>query len=207
MSALPKTETAVWQSLQPASVTRYLPRSICDSACARGSKVAAARTAAAVAARAILAETFMALLLRLSMAGRTRLIAPRFVLRRAGIVAWIADRGKHERGAHDAGRCPLVRPRRSVDRDLDPPYARNFAAAVADARDRLDNRLDGNGHVEGVGVQEARAVAHDGDMAAPEHQVAALRGGAIEVDGERGPQRLFLHVAVARKAPRTNDRV
>ena len=31
-----------------------------------------------------------------------RPISPRFALCRAGIVAWIADRGKHERGVHDA---------------------------------------------------------------------------------------------------------
>src|SRR6476620_6418278 len=46
MSGLPKKYPGVWQSLQPPKVTRYLPRSIADSARAYGSCVIAAAIAA-----------------------------------------------------------------------------------------------------------------------------------------------------------------
>ena len=40
--------------------------------------------------------------------------------------------------------------------------------------DGVGNRLDRDRHVKGVGVNEARPIAHDGDVAFPEHQIAAL---------------------------------
>src|SRR5262249_21324960 len=61
MSGLPKKNPGVWQSLQPATTTKYLPRSICDSACARGSSASAA-PAAASAATAMIAEPRMSYL-------------------------------------------------------------------------------------------------------------------------------------------------
>src|ERR1700729_4641501 len=59
MSGLPRKKPGVWQSLQPASTTRYLPRSICESACARGNSAnaapAAARPTTAMVAKARMA--------------------------------------------------------------------------------------------------------------------------------------------------------
>ena len=52
----------------------------------------------------------------------------------------------------------------------------------------------GDRHVERIGVQQRRAIAHDRDMALPEDQIAAARCSIVD----RRAERLLLHVAVAR---------
>jgi hypothetical protein len=49
----------------------------------------------------------------------------------------------------------------------------DFAARGLDARDGFACVLDCRGHVMSVGVHDGAGVARDGDMAFPEHQVAA----------------------------------
>ena len=81
---------------------------------------------------------------------------------------------------------------------LEPPQrCVTLAAGGADARDRLLDRLDRHRHVKRIGVNERRGVAHDGDVAFPEHQVAAPRAGEIGRERQRRAERSFLHVAVA----------
>ena len=46
-------------------------------------------------------------------------------------------------------------------------------AGIADTRDCFRERLDRDRHMKGIGVNERRPVAHDGDMAFPEDEVAA----------------------------------
>src|SRR5262249_49183777 len=79
----------------------------------------------------------------------------------------------------------------------DPPHARDFAAGLADARDCLAERLDRDRHVKSVGVNERGADAHDGDVALPENEVAALQSTLPGVRDRRA-ECLLLHVAVAR---------
>ena len=52
-------------------------------------------------------------------------------------------------------------------------YRRDLAARRLDARDRLVGVLDHGRHVMRVGVHDGVGVAHDGDVALPEDQVAA----------------------------------
>ena len=47
--------------------------------------------------------------------------------------------------------------------------------------------------MEGVGVNERRLIAHNGDMAFPEQQIAALQGGNIGPVRNRRPDGLLLH--------------
>src|SRR5262249_43063326 len=78
-----------------------------------------------------------------------------------------------------------------------PPHARDFAAGRGDARDCPAERLDRDRHVKSVGVNERGAVAHDGDVALPENEVAALQSTLPGVRDRRA-ECLLLHVAVAR---------
>src|SRR4051812_3901794 len=55
-------------------------------------------------------------------------------------------------------------------RPLKPFHAGDFASHLADARNCLPRRLDGNRHVEGVGVNDRVRAARDGNMALPENQ-------------------------------------
>src|SRR5689334_12269565 len=146
--------------------------------------------AAVVAASAMLAESFMAPLFR------SRKLHAYAI--RGALLEYRSPRS----AAQQTIRCALVRALPTAQlgssgHHLNPPHAGDFGAAVADARDRLGDRLDGNRHVEGIGVQEAQAVAHDGDVAVPENEVttSGLRGGEAAQDWRS--QRLFLHVAVA----------
>src|SRR6266850_2752255 len=75
----------------------------------------------------------------------------------------------------------------------------DFAARGLDARDGLAGVFDCRGHVMRVGVDDGVGVAHDGDMAFPEHQIAApqfLRFRRIQCPAKA----VLLHVAVARAA-------
>ena len=67
----------------------------------------------------------------------------------------------------------------SKARALQPPHVRQLAARGADASDRLRHRLDRDRHVKGIGMDERGLVAHDGDVAAPEQEIAAREVGEI----------------------------
>src|ERR1700733_5258232 len=81
---------------------------------------------------------------------------------------------------------------------FEPPHAGDIASRAADAGNSPGDRLDGDRHVEGVGVNKAAAFAHDGDMALPEYEITALQFGKIGACRHWSAQRRFLHVAVAR---------
>src|SRR5215510_622313 len=83
-----------------------------------------------------------------------------------------------------------------LPRLIEPAHARHLAAAGADARDRLRDRLERDRHVEGIGMNERCRVAHDRHMALPEYEIAPPQLGGR--DRELLAERLFLHGAVAR---------
>lgn len=56
----------------------------------------------------------------------------------------------------------------------DAPHARDVTSGLADARDRVGDRLDRDRHMEGIGVNKIGVIVRDRDMAFPEHQVAAF---------------------------------
>jgi len=78
----------------------------------------------------------------------------------------------------------------------DPPRARQLTSRRLDARHRPADRLDRDRHMERIGVDQRIRVAHDGDVALPEQEIAAAQVGEVarKCNAERG----LLHVAVAR---------
>src|ERR1700704_1757057 len=52
--------------------------------------------------------------------------------------------------------------------------ARDFQTFLANSLDCLLDRLDCNRHVEGIGMDERRYIAHDRDMALPEYEIATF---------------------------------
>ncbi len=68
-----------------------------------------------------------------------------------------------------------------------------------DAGAGLGERLARHFHRPAVGVQQRRRVAHDSDMALPEHEVAAPQMRERVVERQRPAERGLLHVAVARR--------
>ena len=52
----------------------------------------------------------------------------------------------------------------------------------------------------GVGVQQRCLIAHDADVPAPKHEVAAPQAGKVRVDGDWQSQRVFLQIGVARRS-------
>ena len=71
-----------------------------------------------------------------------------------------------------------------------PPFDRS------NPRDDGEERLGGDGHVVGVGMEQGVAVAHDPDVTLPEDEIAAAkRVLGAEVLAEEGG----LHVGVARR--------
>jgi hypothetical protein len=77
----------------------------------------------------------------------------------------------------------------------DAPHRTHLAAGGTDARNSFGDGLDRNRHVKRIGVKKALRIAHDGDVALPEYEIAALEIGAI---CDRRAKRSFLHIAVAR---------
>src|SRR5712671_3154169 len=73
--------------------------------------------------------------------------------------------------------------------------ARDFQTCLANSLDCLLDRLDCNRHVEGIGMDERRYIAHDRDMALPEYEIAAF--GIAQVAFTFRTQVAFLHVGVA----------
>src|SRR5262245_12001877 len=105
---------------------------------------------------------------------------------------------KGEGSAASAGRYfgPRTKEFALRPRHIEPPHARHLAAAGADTRDRLRDRLERDRHVEGIGVNERCRIAYDGPVALPEHEVAPPQfGGRARA---LAAERLFLHGAVAR---------
>src|SRR5205809_8046897 len=87
----------------------------------------------------------------------------------------------------------------------DPPDACDLASGGSNARGRLANRLDRDGHVKGIGMNEARCVAHNGDMSGPENEIAPLEVGNTRRRRDRFAKRLFLHVRIARTCESTGS--
>src|SRR5262245_20958056 len=95
--------------------------------------------------------------------------------------------------ADSCGGKLLQRPRSG--RQVEPAHAGHLAAGSTDAGNRRSDRLKGDRHVERIGVNEGRFVAHDRDMPVPEQKIAATQLGMRR---ERAAERLLLHVTVAR---------
>ena len=90
-------------------------------------------------------------------------------------------------------RATLLREGAAVDGVLarlqhQSPDARHLAAAARrDAGAGFGERLADHLHVPAVGVQQRRRVAHDADMAFPEHEIAALRAAPSRASARRAP--------------------
>ena len=81
----------------------------------------------------------------------------------------------------------------------DPPHRGHFAEIVrADAVARRLQRLDHHRHRMRGGVDDGLLVAHDGDMAAPEHQVAPAQAAHAIVNVGGTAESDLHHVGVAR---------
>ena len=82
--------------------------------------------------------------------------------------------------------------RRRIDVIAPPPLALDAGAG-------LGERLARHFHRPAVGVQQRRRVAHDADVALPEHEIAAPQMRERVVERQRRAERRLLHVAVARR--------